>query len=154
MKTEPSTFAFDDLMRSPKKITSWEGVRNYQARNLMRDRFEIGDQVFIYHSRIDEPAVIGIANVVRKAYPDPTAFDSKSRYYDAKAKARGENPWCMVDVKATHRLETAVTREMMRSTPALAGIMVLRKGARLSVQPVTSSEFKAICQLGKAKAIK
>ena len=150
MKTEPETFSFDDLIRAPKQTTHWEGVRNYQARNLMRDEFKPGVRVLVYHSRIDEPAVFGLAEVVKAGYPDLTALDPKSDYFDEKAKAKGESPWVMVDVRATHRLTSPVTREMLKGDPAFRNMMVLKKGARLSVQPVSDAEFKRVEELGKA----
>lgn len=153
MKSEPEVFSFDDLMKAPKKTTSWEGVRNYQARNFMRDDFKKGDQVLFYHSNTDEPGVAGVAEVAKEAYPDPFAFDPKSEYFDGEAKKRGVNPWVLVDVKATHRLELVVTRDMMRENSALKEMMVLKKGARLSVQPVTAKEFETILKLGKASKV-
>jgi len=149
MKTEPGVFSFEDLTLCPKRTTSWEGVRNYQARNLMRDQFKRGDQALIYHSNIDEPAIIGIAEVVKEGYPDSSALDPKSRYYDSEAKKKGTSPWVMVDVKATHRLAEPVTRGMLGNDPKLKNMMVLKRGARLSVQPVTREEFEIISKLGK-----
>lgn len=153
MKTEPGTFSFDDLVKAAKRTTSWEGVRNYQARNLMRDEFKPGDRAFIYHSGIDEPAIVGIAEVVRGGHPDLSALDPKSHYYDPKAKKKGESPWILVDVKATHRMTVPVTREMLKGESRLAKMMVLQRGARLSVQPVKPNEFEVIVGLGKPKAI-
>lgn len=153
MKTEPETFSFDDLVKAPKRTASWEGVRNYQARNFMRDTFKLDDEVLIYHSNIDEPGAFGIAVVAREGYTDPTALDPKSEYFDEKAKKKGESPWIMVDVKALARLERPVTRAQMKQTPALKAMMVLQRGARLSVQPVTSDEFKTICRLGGVRKL-
>lgn len=148
MKTEPTTFSYDDLEESPKKTTSWEGVRNYQARNLMRDEIKKGDAVIIYHSSTDEPAAVGMAEVVREAYPDANAMDPKHKYFDPKSKAKGSNPWLMVDVKAVGKFKAPVTRDRMRQSPALRNAMVLQKGSRLSVQPLSSDEFKTIVKLG------
>jgi predicted RNA-binding protein with PUA-like domain len=153
MKTEPEVFSFDDLTERKGRTTHWEGVRNYQARNLMRDELKQGDQAFIYHSGIDEPAIQGIAEIVREGYPDPTALDPKSEYYDQAAHKKGESPWIMVDVRATHRFKIAVTREMLKAQPGLKKMMVLQKGARLSVQPVTETEFKIIVGLGKPEKL-
>jgi predicted RNA-binding protein with PUA-like domain len=153
MKTEPGVFSFEDLVKAPKRTTSWEGVRNYQARNLMRDEFKPGDEAFIYHSGVDEPAIMGVAEVVRGGHPDLFALDPKSKYFDEKAKKKGESPWVLVDVKATHRFAVPVTRDMLKAEPKLAKMMVLQKGARLSVQPVTAEEFKVICKLGQPKAL-
>lgn len=153
MKTEPGVFSFQDLLRAPHKTTSWEGVRNYQARNFMRDQFKLGDRVLIYHSNTEEPAVVGVAEVVREAYADASAMDSKSRYFDPDAKKKGENPWRMVDVKAVHAFAEPVSRDRLRSTRSLEKMMVLQKGSRLSIQPVTQSEFDSVCQLGKATSV-
>lgn len=151
MKTEPSVFSFEDLVKAPGRTTHWEGVRNYQARNLMRDEFKKGDAVLVYHSNLAEPVVAGIAEVAREAYPDPSALDKKSEYYDEKSK--GVSSWVMVDVKATHSLATPVTRTQLKKEPALKEMKVLQKGARLSVQPVTQKEFEKILALGKAKKL-
>ncbi|MFM8315524.1 MAG: EVE domain-containing protein, partial [Deltaproteobacteria bacterium] len=131
MKTEPDVFSFEDLVKSPNRTTHWEGVRNYQARNFMRDTFKIGDQVLVYHSNVDEPAVLGIATVVREGYPDTFALDPKSKYFDEDAKKKGISPWIMVDVKATHRFKTPVTRELLKNEPRAKTMMVLQRGARL-----------------------
>jgi len=153
MKTEPGVFSFDNLTKCKNRTTGWEGVRNYQARNLMRDSFKKGDRAFIYHSGIDEPAIVGIAEIVREGYADVSALDKKNKYYDEKAGKSGVSPWIQVDVKATHRIEPAVTREMLKATSALKDMMVLKKGARLSVQPVTKAEFDAVLKLAKAIAL-
>jgi predicted RNA-binding protein with PUA-like domain len=153
MKSEPSVFSFEDLVKAPARTTPWEGVRNYQARNLMRDEFRRGDRVLFYHSGVDEPAVVGIAEVVREGYPDPTALDSRSHYFDEAAKAKGESPWIMVDVKALERLREPVTRDRLKAEPSLKNMMVLRKGARLSVQPVTAAEFEIVRKLGRPDKI-
>jgi len=149
MKTEPDVFSFDDLIKSPRRTTSWEGVRNYQARNFMRDEFKLGDEVLVYHSNSDEAGIYGLAEVVREGHPDLAAFDPKSEYYDEKAAKKNENPWVLVDVKATARFKEPVTRPRLAAEKRLSGIMVLAKGARLSVQPVTAEHFKVICSLGK-----
>lgn len=147
MKTEPETFSFDHLLKAPDRTTSWEGVRNYQARNLMRDEFSLGDQVFIYHSSCAEPGIVGIAEVVRTAHPDPTALDPSSPYADDKSIALGVSRWLMVDVKATARLERPFTLAEIRATPSLGAMMVVRKGARLSIQPVTAEEWQTIISM-------
>ena len=154
MKTEPDAFSFEELVESPKRTACWDGIRNYQARNLMRDDFKKGDGIFIYHSRIAEPAIVGIAEVVREAYPDHTALDPNEKYYDPKSAEKGESRWCMVDVKATHRLKNHVTLKQIREEPALADMMVIRKGARLSIQPVAAAEWKHLKQLGKPSVIR
>ena len=153
MKTEPETFSFDHLIKAPKRITSWEGVRNYQARNLMRDEFAVGDQVFIYHSSCSEPGIVGVAEVVRSAYPDPSALDLQSPYVDDKSVALGASRWLMVDVQAKARFVAPVTLATIRATPALETMMVIRRGARLSIQPVTQTEWAEILSLGTLNAL-
>lgn len=153
MKTEPSVFSFDDLVGAPKRTTSWEGVRNYQARNLLRDELKLGHRALIYHSGIDEPAIIGVAEVVKEGYPDATALNPKHKYYDEDAAKKKATPWVMVDVKATHRFQSPVTRSALKSEKKLSDMMVLRKGARLSVQPVTKEEFESILKMGKPEKL-
>ncbi len=148
MKTEPETFSFDDLLKAPRKTTHWEGVRNYQARNFMRDEMKKGDGVLLYHSNCDDPAVMGTAVVDREAYPDPDAFNPKSDYFDEDAKKKGVNPWVMVDVKADEKFKTPVNRDALRADKRCRGMMVLAKGSRLSIQPVTEAEFEAVKALG------
>jgi predicted RNA-binding protein with PUA-like domain len=153
MKTEPDVFSFEDLVKAPNRTTHWEGVRNYQARNFMRDSFKKGDQVLIYHSNVDEPSVFGIATVVREGYPDGFALDPKSKYFDEDAKKKGASPWIMVDVKATHRFKTPVTRELLKKEPRAKTMMLLQKGSRLSVQPVSEEHFKLVVDLGKPQKL-
>ncbi len=153
MKSEPEVFSFDDLLKAPRRTTHWEGVRNYQARNFMRDTFRVGDKVLFYHSNAEPPGIAGVAEVARAGYPDATALDPKSDYFDEKAKAKGESPWVMVDVKAAMTLARFVSREMLAGEANLKKMMVLQRGARLSVQPVTKEEFETILKLGGAKAL-
>jgi len=153
MKTEPGVFSFEDLLKSPKQTTSWEGVRNYQARNLMRDDFKVGDKILVYHSGIDQPCIAGLAEVVRGGYPDHLALDPRSKYFDPDAAKKKVTPWVMVDVRATHRFKKPVTRDQLKAEKKLQEMMVLRKGARLSVQPVTEPEFVVISQLGAPEKI-
>ena len=148
MKTEPDTFSFDDLIASARRTTHWEGVRNYQARNFMRDDFRLGDQVFIYHSRVKDPAIVGVAKVVKMAYPDPTALDPSHPYFDPKSGAKGESRWVMVDVRATGRLKNPVTISQIRKTSGLEDMLVIRKGMRLSIQPVVKAHWQLISRLG------
>jgi len=146
MKTEPECFSIEDLERSPDQTSSWDGVRNYQARNLLRDEIRAGDRVLFYHSSCPEPAIVGLAEVVRGGYPDHTAQDPCSDHYDPKATPA--NPiWYMVDVRLLSRLPRPVTRADLRSHPVLAGMMVLQRGSRLSVQPVTVDEWRAVLSL-------
>ncbi len=153
MKTEPETFSFEDLCKAPQRTTCWEGVRNYQARNLLRDSVKLGDRVLIYHSNIEIPAIAGVAEVVREGYPDPHALNPKSEYYDQKAAKKGASPWYMVDVRAISRFQSPVSRDQLKAGSAFKNMMVLKKGARLSVQPVTAKEFEKIVALGKAVAL-
>ncbi|MBI1862016.1 MAG: EVE domain-containing protein [Deltaproteobacteria bacterium] len=153
MKTEPSVFSFEDLVKAPKSTTPWEGVRNYQARNLMRDSIKMGDLVLIYHSNAEPMAVVGVAEVVKEGHPDKSAMDPKSQYFDNDAAKKGTNPWVLVGVKAKSRFTVAVTRDALKKEKGLASMMVLKKGARLSVQPVTCEEFQIILRLGKPEPI-
>jgi predicted RNA-binding protein with PUA-like domain len=153
MKTEPDVFSFEDLVKAPKRTTHWEGVRNYQARNFMRDEFKPGQKVFIYHSNTEEPAIVGIAEVVRGGYTDDAALDSKSDYYDEKAAKKGVSPWVMVDVKAIARMKTPVTRALLAAEKKLSKMLVLQRGARLSIQPVTADEFDLVTRIGNPVAI-
>ncbi|HVP28513.1 MAG TPA: EVE domain-containing protein [Myxococcota bacterium] len=146
-KSEPSVFSFDDLEKSPSRTTSWEGVRNYQARNRLRDEVKRGDGVLFYHSSCAVPAVVGLCTVVREAYPDPHQFDRKSRYYDQTADP-AEPRWLLVDVRAERALPKPVTLDQIKSTSALAKMDLLRRGNRLSIQPVSAAEWKAIRKLG------
>jgi predicted RNA-binding protein with PUA-like domain len=152
MKSEPRVFSFEDLIRSPGRTTTWEGVRNYQARNLMRDESQKGDRALIYHSGIAMPIIMGIAEVLREGYPDSSATDPKSRYFDSDTRRR-DNPWIAVDVRAVEKFQILVTRELLKNEAKLKKMMVLKRGARLSVQPVTEAEFAIVRSLGKAKRI-
>lgn len=143
MKTEPSTFSISDLQECPKHTTAWEGVRNYQARNLLRDEFQVGDGVLFYHSSCDEPAIMGTANVVRAGYPDPSQFDRKSKYFDDKADLKGPR-WFLVDIQLEKIFKNPVALMTLRTIPELKDMMLLKRGSRLSVQPVTGKEWKVI----------
>ena len=146
LKTEPSTFSFDDLWNAPKRTTFWDGVRNFQARNTMRDLMKPGDLVFIYHSSTDPTGIAGIAEVVKGGYPDPTAFDPKDSHYDPKSK-RESPSWFGVEVKAVKRLPEIITLERLRKTKGLEKMVLLQKGSRLSVQPVRADEWQVISRL-------
>lgn len=146
MKSEPECFSLADLAGSPNGISHWDGVRNYQARNRLRDELDVGDGVLFYHSNIAEPAIVGLARVVRRGYPDHTALDPRSDHFDPRAS--DANPlWYMVDVQYLATLPEPLTREQLRLHPVLAGMEVLKKGNRLSVQPVTEEEWQAILEL-------
>lgn len=148
MKTEPSTFGIDDLARRPKKTSAWDGVRNYQARNMLRDDFRKGDRAFLYHSSTDEVGIAGIMKVVRTAYPDPTQFDRRSEYYDP-ASSR-ENPrWYVVDVQLERRLKRVITLDELRTHASreLEGMVLLRRGNRLSITPISAAHWAFILTL-------
>ena len=148
LKTEPSVFSFDDLLGSPGKKSGWDGVRNYQARNYLRDEMKKGDGVLIYHSSAEPTAVVGTAEVVREGHPDPTQFERAHDHYDPDS--RPDDPrWFQVEVRAAEKLPHPVTPERIKRTPQLAQMGLLRKGNRLSVQPVTEAEFRAIVKLGQ-----
>jgi len=150
MKSEPDEFSIDDLVRAPRQVTSWFGVRNYQARNYMRDEMKVGDRAFFYHSSCPEPGIAGIVEVSSSAHPDATQFDPESPYHDAKSPR--ESPrWVCVDVRLVARTRLVPLAEL-RAQPALADMVILRRGNRLSITPVTASEWKAIERLARAGA--
>ena len=147
LKSEPDVFSFDDLLAAPGRTTGWDGVRNYQARNFMRDAMRVGDGVLFYHSNAEVAGVAGTAEVARSAYPDATAFDPAHDGYDPKS--RPDAPaWVQVDVRAVAPFAPFVSLAAMRAEPALAEMLVLRRGNRLSVTPVTAAEWAAVCRLG------
>jgi predicted RNA-binding protein with PUA-like domain len=149
VKSEPSAFSFEDLISSPNSTTCWSGVRNYQARNILRDQMKVGDLVLFYHSSADPTAVVGVAEVVREGYPDPTALDPRDDHFDPKSDA--ESPaWYAVDIRARESLARPLPLAELRDVPALKEMVLLRKGSRLSVQPVTQQEFEAIRRLGRS----
>ena len=146
MKTEPSEFSIDDLKQRPKQTERWDGVRNYQVRNMMRDEMKNGDEVFIYHSSCEVPGIVGVAKIVREGYPDTTAFDPEHHHYDPKSKA--DNPtWLMVDVKFVRKLKRTITLRELKDRPALDGLALIRKGNRLSVNQVSEPQWKFILSL-------
>ena len=148
MKTEPEVFSFSDLMKASGKTTCWEGVRNYQARNFMRDNFKLGDRVFVYHSNAgDGTGIAGIAEIAREAYPDQSALDPKSEYFDDKSVKVGASRWLMVDVKAVKQFKHTISLSALRGVKGLEGMAVLQKGQRLSVQPVSESEWAIVLKL-------
>jgi predicted RNA-binding protein with PUA-like domain len=151
LKTEPESFSIQDLARSPGQTTCWDGVRNYQARNFMRDQMRVGDRVLIYHSNADPPCVVGTAVVVRESYPDSSAWDPASHYFDADSKPEAPR-WFMVDVKLESILPRALPLDELRTMPKLTAMELLRKGSRLSVQPVRKTEFDAILVAAKKPA--
>jgi len=150
VKSEPDVFSFDDLLAMPARTTHWDGVRNYQARNTMRDEMKKGDHVFFYHSSTDPAAIVGIVEVVREAYPDPSAFDPGDSHFDPKSK-REAPTWVVVDLKAVEKLPRAVSLGELRGVKGLEKMTLLQKGSRLSVQPVAPSEWKIITALAAKK---
>ena len=144
MKTEPDTFSIDDLKQ--RKREPWDGVRNYQARNFMRDGMRVGDKVFFYHSNCAEPGIAGIAAVASAAYPDPSQFDPKSKYFDPTSTH--DNPrWWLVEVKYVRKLKRVITLEELKQQPALVDMPLVRKGNRLSVLPVSADDWAFILAL-------
>lgn len=151
VKSEPHVFSFDDLLAAKGQKTPWDGVRNYQARNLMRDEMKPGDGVLYYHSNADPVGVVGVAEVVSDPYPDALQFDPKSKYFDEKATL--ENPrWILVDIGAVRPLERIVTLAELKAEPALESMEVVRKGSRLSVQPVAAPEWKKVLSMARKGA--
>lgn len=138
----------DDLWNAPQRTTSWDGVRNYQARNMLRDEMQPGDLAFIYHSSTDPTGIAGIAEIIRGGYPDETAFDRKDSHYDPKSK-RESPSWYVVDVRAVDKFPEVITLECLRGTAGLEGMVLLRKGSRLSVQPVSEKEWQVITRLAR-----
>jgi predicted RNA-binding protein with PUA-like domain len=148
MKTEPSTFGLEHLAAAPRRTTAWDGVRNYQARNMIRDQMQKGDQAFLYHSSTEVPGIVATMQIVRAAYPDPTAFDKKHHHYDPDSDAK--NPrWFMVDVQLMQPLARTISLEELRKyeTKQLKGMMLLRRGNRLSITPVEAAHWKFILSL-------
>jgi predicted RNA-binding protein with PUA-like domain len=146
MKSEPEVFSIDDLAREGK--TAWDGVRNYQARNFMRDEMKLGDLVLYYHSNADPAGVAGIAKVCREAYPDPTQFDASSEYHDPKSDP--DDPrWVLVDVEFVERFDEVVPLTALKDNPALADMKVVQRGMRLSVQPVTPDEWNEVLSMAQ-----
>lgn len=145
-KTEPETFSINDLATAPDQTTCWNGVRNYQARNFLRDTIAVGDGVLLYHSNAQPLAIVGTARVVRAGYPDSSAWDSRSPYHDPSCQP--EKPvWYMVDIQLENRFEPPVERTRLLQLPQLSGMLLLQRGSRLSVQPVTPEEWRIILEL-------
>jgi predicted RNA-binding protein with PUA-like domain len=145
-KSEPSAFSIDHLAKSLRKTAPWDGVRNYQARNFLRDVVQVGDLVLFYHSREEPLGIFGTMRVARAGYPDVTAFDPQSKYYDAKSDP--EQPrWYMVDVKLIKKFSQPITREMLQGDDTTSKMLVMKRGMRLSIQPVTEDEWRAVHRL-------
>ena len=144
MKSEPTDCSVDDVLAMPRQSVAWYGVRNYQARNFMRDQMHVGDKVFFYHSNCAEPGIVGLAEVARLAYPDETQFDPQSKYFDAKATS--ENPrWMNVDVRVTKKTRLVGLGEL-RAHPELAHLRILQRGNRLSITPLDPAEWRFVCE--------
>lgn len=146
MKSEPTVFSIDDLRRSPNQTSCWDGVRNYQARNYLRDEITVGDGILFYHSSTEPIGVTGEAVVVREGYPDPTAFDAADVHYDPQSNPKHPR-WYMVDVKFVRACKTIITPKRLRGISRLKKMVLLRRGSRLSVQPVTAEEWRVIMTL-------
>ena len=146
MKSEPTAFSIDDLKNMPNQTEHWDGVRNYQARNMMRDQMKVGDQVFFYHSNCDVPGIVGIMEVVSEGYPDHTAFDPQSKYFDPKSDS--QNPrWIMVDIKYTRHTSRVISLAELKECEALENMQLVRKGNRLSIMPIKAEEWNEILKM-------
>lgn len=146
MKSEPETFGIDHLQRAPNKTHCWDGVRNYQARNFMRDTMQVGDQVFFYHSNCKIPGIAGIAEIVSTSYADHTALDPESKYYDPKASP--DNPrWFMRDIKLIRKFSDIISISQLRANKKLINMVILKPGNRLSITPITDQEWHEIIKM-------
>ena len=151
IKSEPDAFSYDDLERAKKKTTPWDGVRNYRARNFMRDDMRVGDGILYYHSNAKPPGVVGVAEVASASYPDATQFDPADSHFDPKSKK--EDPrWCLVDVRAVRKLPRFVSLPDLKAEPRLVEMGVVQRGNRLSIQPVNATEWSVVLELGGASA--
>ena len=146
-KSEPTAYSFTDLQNEADQTAEWDGVRNYQARNFMRDDMKIGDRVLFYHSTAKPLAVVGTATVVKEGYPDATAWDPNDKHYDAKSSP-GDTVWVVVDIKSESELARPVTLDEIKANPKLQDMLLIRRGMRLSIQPVAKEEFEEIVALG------
>ncbi|AEF99575.1 EVE domain-containing protein [Methylomonas methanica] len=146
MKSEPEAFSIDDLAGRPKQTEHWDGVRNYQARNMMRDEMKIGDQVFFYHSNCELPGIVGIAEVARESYPDFTAFDPDDKHFDPKSNP-DKPTWFMVDIKFVRKLQRTISLQELKQQQALTELALVRRGNRLSIMPITPQQWDFILGL-------
>lgn len=144
MKSEPDDYSIDDLERDG--VEMWDGIRNYQARNTMRDDMKVGDEVFFYHSSCKIPGIVGIARVASEPYPDPTQFDTKSKYYDPKSN-KADPRWCLVDIEFVRKTSRNITLTEIKAQKSLADMVLTRKGNRLSIMPVSKAHWKKILSL-------
>ena len=146
MKSEPNAFSIDDLETMPQQTEHWDGVRNYQARNMMRDQMKVGDQVFFYHSNCEMPGIVGLMEVVRESYPDHTAFDPQSKYFDPKSSP--DKPrWFMVDIKYIRHTRRVIPLSELKEQESLENMPLVRKGNRLSIMPVAEAEWSYILRM-------
>ena len=144
MKSEPDVYSFDDLKQA--KTDYWEGVRNYQARNMLRDQMQVSDQAFFYHSNCKQPGIVGIMEIIKSGYPDFTAYDPKHKYFDAKSDP--EQPrWYMVDVKYVRHLERPIFLDELKANPKLINLPLVRRGNRLSIMPISEIDWQSILEL-------
>ncbi len=150
VKSEPDVFSIDDLAQAKNQTTHWDGVRNYQARNTLRDLMKLGDRVLFYHSNATPPAIVGTAKIVKEGYPDHTALDPKDAHYDPKSK-RDVPTWYMVDIQFEQKFAHPLTLPMLKAERSLEGMELCRRGSRLSVQPVRQHEFDIILQIAHAR---
>ena len=147
MKSEPTTFGIDDLAQAPRRRSHWDGVRNYQVRNMIRDDMKKGDLAFFYHSSCEVPGIYGIARIVREAYPDPTAFDPRHAHFDPKSDPAAPT-WYMVDVELVQRFAAPITLEKLKANArALGELIILKRGNRLSITPVTATQWRKVLAL-------
>lgn len=146
MKSEPDTFSIDDLQQRPGQTEHWDGVRNYQARNMMRDAMKIGDQLFFYHSNCDEPGIVGIAQVARESYPDFSAFDPDDKHFDPKSNPQ-QPTWFMVDVQFVKKFRRTISLRELKLKAELADLALVRRGNRLSIMPVSAQQWAFILDL-------
>ena len=149
-KSEPDAYSIHDLEKEPTRTTCWDGVRNYHARNFLRDEVRVGDHVFFYHSNAEPPAIVGTVEVVRAGYPDHTAFDPHDPHYDPKSRPEAPT-WYMVDVRLVQIFPQPIPRDALRACSEAAGMMVLQRGSRLSIQPVTREQWAAVHRLAGVK---
>jgi predicted RNA-binding protein with PUA-like domain len=148
LKSEPTSFGIDALARAPRRTTSWDGVRNFQARNMLRDDMQRGDEAFFYHSSCEVPGIVGIVQITKAGYPDPTAFDRRHPHYDPES-LRSKPRWFMVDIRLRRKFARVITLDELRAHEAkeLQGLVLLRPGNRLSVMPVAAAHWQFICSL-------
>jgi predicted RNA-binding protein with PUA-like domain len=145
-KSEPSCFGIDDLAKCPRQISPWDGVRNYQARNMMRDEMQVGDRGFFYHSSCKATGIVGLVEIVKAAYPDHTQFDPQADHFDPTSSP-ADPRWFMVDVKILEKFDRVLSLQELRENPLLSTLVVLRKGNRLSITPVAADEYQVIMSL-------